>query len=242
MITFNGPRTTLQDDGSRTYSLAEKRFLIGVVIHEIGHFYFPMLVNSDERQWTWMDEGLNSFLDGVAGREWDPDIPWGVEPRDVVDYMKSEDQVPIMTQSDSVLNLGPNAYTKPAVALNILRETILGRELFDFAFASTPDAGSINDRRRQISSAPSRKPAASIWTGSGAAGSTPLTTSISPSTGFPNCGWTREIRTSTSNAESRRKPTSRCRSRSNAIAPKASCGSSATLMSAIFTTTTTALR
>lgn len=134
MITFNGPRTTLQDDGSRTYSLAEKRYLIGVVIHEIGHIYFPMTVNSDERQWTWMDEGLNSFLDGVAGREWDPEIPWGVEPRDIVDYMKSEVQVPIMTQSDSVLKLGPNAYTKPAVALNILRETILGRELFDFAF------------------------------------------------------------------------------------------------------------
>ncbi|MDM7862003.1 M1 family metallopeptidase [Alteromonas sp. ASW11-36] len=134
MITFNGPRTELRDDGSRTYSQAEKRFLIGVVIHEIGHIYFPMIVNSDERQWTWMDEGLNSFLDGVAGREWDPSIPWGVEPRDIVDYMKSETQVPIMTQSDSVLSLGPNAYTKPAAALNILRETILGRELFDFAF------------------------------------------------------------------------------------------------------------
>ena len=134
MITFNGPRTTLQDDGTRTYSQAEKRFLIGVVIHEIGHIYFPMIVNSDERQWTWMDEGLNSFLDGVAGREWDPNIPWGVEPRDIVDYMKSEVQVPIMTQSDSVLRLGPNAYTKPAAALNILRETIMGRELFDFAF------------------------------------------------------------------------------------------------------------
>ena len=134
MITFNGPRTTLQDDGSRTYSQAEKRFLIGVVIHEIGHIYFPMTVNSDERQWTWMDEGLNSFLDGIAGREWDTEIPWGVEPRDIVDYMKSERQVPIMTQSDSVLRLGPNAYGKPAVALNILRETILGRELFDFAF------------------------------------------------------------------------------------------------------------
>ncbi|GEA08812.1 aminopeptidase [Alteromonas sp. KUL42] len=134
MITFNGPRTELRDDGSRTYSLAEKRFLIGVVIHEVGHIYFPMTVNSDERQWTWMDEGLNSFLDGVAGREWDPTIPWGVEPRDVVGYMKSQSQVPIMTQSDSVLHLGPNAYTKPAVALNILRETILGRELFDFAF------------------------------------------------------------------------------------------------------------
>ena len=134
MITFNGPRTDLQEDGSRTYSLAEKRFLIGVVIHEVGHIYFPMTVNSDERQWTWMDEGLNSFLDGVAGREWDPSIPWGVEPRDVVGYMKSDTQVPIMTQSDSVLRLGPNGYTKPAAALNILRETILGRELFDFAF------------------------------------------------------------------------------------------------------------
>ncbi|MFC0446255.1 M1 family metallopeptidase [Pseudidiomarina halophila] len=134
MITFNGPRTELQDDGTRTYSLAEKRFLIGVVIHEIGHIYFPMIVNSDERQWTWMDEGLNSFLDGVAGREWDPTIPWGVEPRSIIDYMKSSVQVPIMTQSDSVLRLGPNAYTKPAAALNILREVILGRDLFDFAF------------------------------------------------------------------------------------------------------------
>ncbi|NVJ60181.1 MAG: M1 family metallopeptidase [Gammaproteobacteria bacterium] len=134
MITFNGPRTIWHEDGSRTYTLAEKRFLIGVVIHEVGHNYFPMIVNSDERQWTWMDEGLNSFLDGVAGREWDPQIPWGVEPRDIVDYMKSDIQVPVMTQSDSVLKLGPNAYTKPAAALNILREVILGRELFDFAF------------------------------------------------------------------------------------------------------------
>jgi hypothetical protein len=81
-----------------------------------------------------MDEGLNSFLDGVAGREWDPTIPWGVEPNDITDYMASSTQVPIMTQSDSVLRLGPNAYTKPAAALNILRETIMGRELFDFAF------------------------------------------------------------------------------------------------------------
>lgn len=134
MITFNGPRTELQKDGSRTYSQAEKRFLIGVVIHEVGHIYFPMVVNSDERQWTWMDEGLNSFLDGIAGREWDPQIPWGVEARDITDYMKGDQQEPIMTQSDSVTRLGPNAYTKPAVALNILRDVILGRELFDFAF------------------------------------------------------------------------------------------------------------
>ena len=134
MITFNGPRTILQKDGSRTYTLAEKRFLIGVVIHEIGHIYFPMLVNSDERQWTWMDEGLNSFLDAVACLEWDPDMPWNVEPKHIVDYMQSTNQVPIMTQSDSVLNLGPNAYSKPTAALFILREVIMGRQLFDFAF------------------------------------------------------------------------------------------------------------
>ncbi|MEM6652461.1 MAG: M1 family metallopeptidase [Pseudomonadota bacterium] len=135
MITFNGPRTTLQDDGTRTYTMAEKRFLIGVVIHEIGHIYFPMVVNSDERQWTWMDEGLNSFLDSVAGYEWDPEIPWTRSlPRDLVYYMVSDEQVPIMTQSDSVLQLGPNAYGKPSAALHILRETILGREKFDFAF------------------------------------------------------------------------------------------------------------
>ncbi len=134
MITFNGPRTELQEDGDRTYTLAEKRYLVGVVIHEVGHNYFPMIVNSDERQWTWMDEGLNSFLDAMAGWEWDPEIPWNNQPRDIVDYMKSEEQVPIMTQSDSVLQLGPNAYSKPAAALMILRETILGRDLFDFAF------------------------------------------------------------------------------------------------------------
>jgi hypothetical protein len=134
MITFNGPRTDEQEDGERTYTLGEKRFLVGVVIHEIGHIYFPMTVNSDERQWTWMDEGLNSFLDAMASLEWDPEIPWKVEPRDMVDYMKSDFQVPIMTQSDSVLRLGPNAYGKPAAALMILRETVLGRELFDFAF------------------------------------------------------------------------------------------------------------
>ncbi len=134
MISFNGPRTTLQEDGSRTYSLSEKRFLIRVIIHEIGHFFFPMIVNSDERQWTWMDEGLNSYLDAVAGREWDSEISWTVEPRHITGYMLSEEQVPIMTQSDSLLQAGPNAYGKPTAALNILRETIMGRELFDFAF------------------------------------------------------------------------------------------------------------
>jgi len=134
MITFNGPRTTFNKDGSRTYSLAEKMFLIGVVIHEIGHIYFPMTVNSDERQWTWMDEGLNSFLDSVAGYEWDPKLPWTRSlPRDMVSYMISSEQEPIMTQSDSVTNLGANAYGKPSAALHLLRDTIIGRERFDFA-------------------------------------------------------------------------------------------------------------
>jgi hypothetical protein len=135
MITFNGPRTELQEDGSRTYSRSEKRFLIGVVIHEVGHTYFPMVVNSDERQWTWMDEGLNTFLQFIAEKEWDSDYPSRRgEPRWIVDFMKSEDQVPIMTNSESLLQFGNNAYAKPATALVILRETILGRELFDFAF------------------------------------------------------------------------------------------------------------
>jgi len=135
MITFNGPRTTLNKDGSRTYSLAEKMFLVGVVIHEVGHIYFPMTVNSDERQWTWMDEGINSFLDSVAGYEWDPDMPWTRSlPRDMVSYMVSSDQQPIMTQSDSITSLGANAYGKPSAAFHLLRDTIIGRERFDFAF------------------------------------------------------------------------------------------------------------
>ncbi|MFT5465225.1 MAG: hypothetical protein ACI8UO_000312 [Verrucomicrobiales bacterium] len=134
MITFNGPRTKLQDDGERTYSMSEKVFLVGVVIHEVGHNYFPMIVNSDERQWTWMDEGINSFLDSVAGYEWDSDMPWTRSlPRDLIPYMISENQVPIMTQSDSILQFGPNAYGKPSAALHLLRDTILGRELFDHA-------------------------------------------------------------------------------------------------------------
>ena len=135
MITFNGPRTELRESGERTYSRAAKRFLIGVVIHEVGHFYFPMIVNSDERQWTWIDEGINSFLQFIAEQEWEDDYPSRRgEARWIVDYMKSENQVPIMTNSESVLQFGNNAYAKPATALNILRETILGRERFDFAF------------------------------------------------------------------------------------------------------------
>ncbi|MDP6446799.1 MAG: M1 family aminopeptidase, partial [Pirellulaceae bacterium] len=131
MICFNGPRP--EKDG--TYSKRTKYGLISVVIHEVGHNYFPMIVNSDERQWTWMDEGINTFLQYLAEQEWEDDYPSGRgEPKDIVGYMRSSSQVPIMTNSESILQFGPNAYGKPATALNILRETILGRELFDYAF------------------------------------------------------------------------------------------------------------
>jgi hypothetical protein len=136
MISFNGPRPTKdKKTGELTYPKATKYGLISVIIHEVGHNYYPMIVNSDERQWTWMDEGLNSFLQFLAEQAWEENYPARRgEPRAITDYMRSKNQTPIMTNSESVLQRGPNAYAKPATALNVLRETVLGRELFDFAF------------------------------------------------------------------------------------------------------------
>jgi hypothetical protein len=136
MISFNGGRPVKdKKTGELTYSKNAKYGLISVIIHEVGHNYFPMIVNSDERQWTWMDEGLNSFMQFLAEQAWEENYPARRgEARNIVDYMKSRNQQPIMTNSESVTNRGANAYAKPATALNILRETILGRELFDFAF------------------------------------------------------------------------------------------------------------
>ncbi|WP_075793129.1 M1 family metallopeptidase [Massilia putida] len=136
MICFNGPRPTKdKKTGELTYSSRTKYGLISVVIHEVGHNYFPMIVNSDERQWTWMDEGLNSFLQYLAEQAWEEHYPQSRgEPRAIGDYMKSTNQVPIMTNSESIAALGYNAYAKPTAALIVLRETVLGRELFDFAF------------------------------------------------------------------------------------------------------------
>ena len=131
MICFNGPRP----DPDGTYTDRTKYGLISVIIHEVGHNYFPMIVNSDERQWTWMDEGLNSFLQFLAEQTWEKDYPSRRgEPRDMISYMVGPNQVPIMTNSESIAQLGPNAYGKPATALNVLRESVLGRELFDHAF------------------------------------------------------------------------------------------------------------
>ena len=131
MICWNGPKP--EEDG--TYDARTKYFLISVVIHEVGHNWFPMIVNSDERRWTWMDEGLNTFCQYLAEQEWEDDYPSRRgKPEDIATYMKSTKQVPIMTNSESLLQFGANAYSKPCTALNILRETILGRDLFDKAF------------------------------------------------------------------------------------------------------------
>ncbi|WP_329805364.1 M1 family metallopeptidase [Flavobacterium facile] len=111
--------------------------MLGVIIHEVGHNFFPMIVNSDERQWTWMDEGLNTFLEYLTEQEFDKDFPADRGPaKAIVPYMKGNQQFlePIMSHGDVVYNFGANAYGKPATGLNILRETIMGHELFDHAF------------------------------------------------------------------------------------------------------------
>ncbi|MDT8411042.1 MAG: M1 family metallopeptidase [Vicingaceae bacterium] len=133
MICFNGGRP--EPDG--TYSERTKYAMIGVIIHEVGHNFFPMIINSDERQWTWMDEGLNTFTQYLCEQEWERDYPSRRGPaHKIVDYMKGDKEYisPIMTNSESIHQFGNNAYGKPATALNILRETVMGRELFDFAF------------------------------------------------------------------------------------------------------------
>lgn len=133
MICFNGGRT--EKDG--TYSEGTKYGMLGVIIHEVGHNFFPMIINSDERQWTWMDEGLNSFVQFLTQEEFDNNYPSPRGPaHKIVDYMSlpKEQLEPIMTNSDNLIHFGSNAYHKTATALNILRETIMGRTLFDFAF------------------------------------------------------------------------------------------------------------
>ena len=143
MICFNFGRPNL--DGS--YSDDEKFGMIGVIIHEIGHFFFPMIVNSDERQWAWMDEGINTFVQYLAEQEFGKKYPDIIYPNKnfpsdrgpaelIVDYMSVDENylAPIMSNPENVYSLGPNAYGKPATALNILRETVMGKELFDYAF------------------------------------------------------------------------------------------------------------
>ena len=141
MICFNFGRTEKDANGvysaNSTYSEGTKNGMLGVVIHEVGHNFFPMIINSDERQWTWMDEGLNSFCEYLTEELWDNKFPVSKGPAyKIVDYMKlPKDQLePIMTNSENIIQFGPNAYSKPSTGLNILRETIMGRDLFDYAF------------------------------------------------------------------------------------------------------------
>jgi hypothetical protein len=133
MICFNFGRT--EKDG--TYTEGSKNGMILVIIHEVGHNFFPMIINSDERQWSWMDEGLNTFVQYLTEREFDANYPSQRGPAyKMTDYMRLPKNMlePIMTNSENIYNFGANAYGKPATALNILRETVMGRELFDFAF------------------------------------------------------------------------------------------------------------
>ena len=133
MICWNYGRP--EKDGS--YSDRVKYGMISVIIHEIGHNFFPMIVNSDERQWGWMDEGIDTFLQYLTEKEFDPEYPSRRgPPNKIVPYMSGNQEyiAPIMSNPENVFQLGPNAYAKPATALNILRETIMGKELFDFAF------------------------------------------------------------------------------------------------------------
>ena len=133
MICFNYGRA--EKDG--TYSEAIKYGMLGVIIHEVGHNFFPMIINSDERQWSWMDEGLNTFVEYLTEQLFDNNYPSARGPaHKIADYMRlPKNQLePIMTNSENIVLFGPNAYSKPCTALNILRETIMGRELFDYAF------------------------------------------------------------------------------------------------------------
>lgn len=148
MVAFCGARPRggeLQGaEAAQGYSNAVKWALMAVTIHEIGHNWFPMIVASDERKWTWMDEGLNTFLQHYAEVELDPDFPrWRGSPPEIRDYMRDPDQVPIMTHSDLIhKDFGNNGYSKPAAGLTLLREVVLGPEAFDQAFSGYAQAWS----------------------------------------------------------------------------------------------------
>jgi hypothetical protein len=133
MICFNPGRA--EEDG--TYTEHAKYSAISTIIHEVGHTYFPMIINSDERQWAWFDEGLNTFMQFVTESTWDPNYPHWAGPAELIThYMaQSKDKLePIMTNSENLVNYFANAYIKTACALNMLRETVMGREKFDYAF------------------------------------------------------------------------------------------------------------
>ncbi|MBX2944601.1 MAG: M1 family peptidase [Cyclobacteriaceae bacterium] len=133
MICFNFGRP--KKDGS--YTASDRTRMIGVIVHEVGHNFFPMIINNDERQWTWMDEGINSFVQLVTELERYPKDNWSRGlPEGLVGYMKGDKslQRPLMTNSEQVIQFGAEQYQKAATAMYILRETVMGKDLFDKAF------------------------------------------------------------------------------------------------------------
>ncbi len=133
MICFNPGRA--EEDG--TYSEGAKNACLTVIFHEVGHNYFPMIINSDERQWAWFDEGINTFMQFITEQEWDNNYDSNEGPPHMItDYMNQDpdDLEPVMTNSENIVDYFSNAYRKPATALNVLRETVMGREQFDYAF------------------------------------------------------------------------------------------------------------
>ena len=154
-----------------------ERALISVTIHEVGHNWYPMIVASDERKWTWMDEGLNSFLQYYAEKDWDKDYPSNRGPaKNIVKNMQDPDQVLIMTESDVIHRaFGNNGYGKPAAGLVMLREQIIGPELFDQAFQEYSTKLGVQAASRPTSFARWKRAVATSSTTSGAAGSSPRT-------------------------------------------------------------------
>jgi hypothetical protein len=134
MISFNGPRPHPENARDGVYTARDKYRVIGIVIHETGHFWMPMIVNSDERLYMWLDEGLNTFMEMRANLLWEPTFDEGIRRRAMIPYMTSQSDQPIMSTADSLIGRGQNAYVKPTTALFVLRELVLGREAFDRAF------------------------------------------------------------------------------------------------------------
>ncbi len=135
MIAFASPRPEIDGEGRATYSRDAKYGLISIILHEIAHNWFPMMVNSDEREWAWMDEGLATFLQYLAEQTWEKNYPsTRGDPRRAAPYMTRSGGLTVMTPADAIPNPGDLVYARPAIALNVLRETVLGRARFDFAF------------------------------------------------------------------------------------------------------------
>lgn len=135
MISFNHPRPERDPaTGKATVTEQQRRGLASLVMHEVGHNYFPMIVNSDERRWAWMDEGITAFVQRQNEQLWAPDFPSRRgEARHAIEFMASDDQQALMTPPDSIRHFFPTIYVKPAAALNVLREVVLGPEAFDRA-------------------------------------------------------------------------------------------------------------